>query len=170
MSAFASAVGMPSLPLSTTLMTKRSRNSALLQTSVRQQQEGFFTVLVVQKNSSCCWCIKTFFAAKGMKLRATKAETNGTVKSAEANPVSISASLHDFLFLFSAGRRNPAEARLCAVDGSFSLFTSSFFFPYVSRMKIWSGWRTTFPALWPMCKLRFMLIFTPTLSFQTWQA
>lgn len=64
-----------------------------------------------------------------MKLRATKAETNGTVKPAEPNPVSISASLCVLLFLFSMGRRNPAEARFCAVDGSFSLFTSSFFFP-----------------------------------------
>lgn len=89
---------MPSLLLSMTLMMKRSRNSALLQTSVWQQQECWFDCA---KMPTFVDVMKHFFAAEGIKLRAAKGETNGTVKPAETNPVSISASPVTYLFLTS---------------------------------------------------------------------
>lgn len=80
-----------------TLMMRRLRSLSHLQTLVKLDHEG---ITCNQKTAhlSLCLLFKNVFslvffflfllAADGIKLRATKNETNGTVKPAETNPVS----------------------------------------------------------------------------------
>lgn len=96
-----------------------------------------------------------FLAAEGMKLRASKGETNGTVKPTDTNPVSISLVFPLKLWFCCS------TVILYTRWQHFPVYIHFFLSSSLSRMKIWSGWRITFPAPWPMCKHRieFTVVF-----------
>lgn len=118
----------------------------------------------------------SLFAADGIKLRASKSETNGTVKPPETNPVSNTTAQVQFNVIYLIFDSYTGEYLFrfrkcsCHIFQQMAVFTLFVLFLYLSRMKTWSGWRTTFLVLLLMCKHHIKCIFINLGSCFSYQA